>query len=32
MHINAVISIPTNEPMKNTTGNHQAETIGHLRC
>ncbi len=31
MHINAITSIPANPPMKNTTGNHQAETIGHLR-
>jgi len=31
MHISAVISIPMKEPMKNTTGNHQIETIGDLR-
>jgi hypothetical protein len=31
MHINAVMSTPANEPMKNTTGNHQIETIGDLR-
>ena len=31
MTINAVISIPMNEPIKNTTGNHQIETIGDLR-
>ena len=31
MHISAVISIPMDEPTKNTTGNHQIETIGDLR-
>ena len=31
MNINAVMSIPTNEPIKNTSGNHQIETIGDLR-
>ncbi len=32
MHISAMTSTPANPPMKNNTGNHQAETIGHLRC
>jgi hypothetical protein len=31
MHISAVISIPMKEPMKNTIGNHQIETIADLR-
>jgi len=31
MHISAVISMPMKEPMKNTIGNHQIETIGDLR-
>jgi hypothetical protein len=31
MHISAVTSTPANAPMKNKTGNHQAETIGYLR-